>query len=83
MIVSLVHICPINGEVIVFPFRYKDDVILDVSSGRYLTETTGGIHSLEISRYSEQQGSHIFILITEIIIQPVTSIPIKLRSLRC
>lgn len=63
MIVSPVHICTTNGDVIVLPFRYKDDVILDISSGRYLTQATGGIHSLEIPRYSEQQVIYLFLLL--------------------
>lgn len=36
-------------------FRYKDDVILDVSSGKYLVVATGGAHSLEIPRYRKHR----------------------------
>lgn len=60
-------------EILVLLFRYKDDVILDFSSGRYLIETTGGIHSLEIMRYSEQHGIYIILPNGEIIIQPIIS----------
>lgn len=51
----------IINEPIVRSFRYKEDVILDMSSGRYLTENTGGIHTLEIPRYSDKKGSYIYI----------------------
>lgn len=37
--------------IVLLNFRYKDGMILDLSSGRYLVEGKGGIHSLEIPRY--------------------------------
>lgn len=79
MIVSLIHICITDSKVIVLSFRYKDDVILDVSSGRYLTETTGGIHSLEIPRYSEQQGSLFLFLLLRLLFR--LSLPVKISCL--
>ncbi|TWW68174.1 Myomesin-1 190 kDa connectin-associated protein 190 kDa titin-associated protein [Takifugu flavidus] len=48
--------CTVDGFPMPTVKWYKDDVILDVSSGRYLLDRTGGIHSLEILRYSEPQG---------------------------
>lgn len=43
-------------------FRYKDDVTLDTSSGRYLVEAKGGIHSLEIPRSASKNDAASFIL---------------------
>uniref|UniRef100_A0A674NRL5 Myomesin 2 n=1 Tax=Takifugu rubripes TaxID=31033 RepID=A0A674NRL5_TAKRU len=42
--------CTVDGFPMPTVKWYKDDVILDVSSGRYLLDRTGGIHSLEILR---------------------------------
>lgn len=43
------------------PFRYKDDVTLDTSSGRYLVEVKGGVHSLEIPRSASQNDAFYWI----------------------
>ncbi|XP_041639567.1 myomesin-2 [Cheilinus undulatus] len=42
--------CTVEGFPLPVVKWYKDDVILDVSSGRYLVEAKGGVHSLEIPR---------------------------------
>ncbi|XP_053295212.1 myomesin-2 [Pleuronectes platessa] len=42
--------CTVEGYPMPIVKWYKDGVTLDVSSGRYLVETKGGIHSLEIMR---------------------------------
>uniref|UniRef100_A0AAQ5YCB4 Myomesin 2a n=1 Tax=Amphiprion ocellaris TaxID=80972 RepID=A0AAQ5YCB4_AMPOC len=44
--------CTIEGFPMPIVKWYKDGVILDVSSGKYLVEAKGGIHSLEIPRCS-------------------------------
>ncbi|XP_026176247.1 M-protein, striated muscle [Mastacembelus armatus] len=44
--------CTVEGFPMPIVKWYKDDVILDISSGRYLVKAKGGIHSLEISRCS-------------------------------
>uniref|UniRef100_A0A3B4VEY8 Myomesin 2 n=1 Tax=Seriola dumerili TaxID=41447 RepID=A0A3B4VEY8_SERDU len=44
--------CTVEGFPMPIVKWYKDGLILDMSSGRYLAESTGGIHSLEILRCS-------------------------------
>ncbi|TMS13518.1 myomesin-2 isoform X1 [Larimichthys crocea] len=44
--------CTVDGFPMPVVKWYKDDVILDVSSGKYLVVATGGAHSLEIPRCS-------------------------------
>ncbi|XP_044057528.1 myomesin-2 isoform X1 [Siniperca chuatsi] len=44
--------CTVEGFPMPIVKWYKDDVILNMSSGRYLVEAKGGIHSLEIPRCS-------------------------------
>lgn len=48
-------------------FRYKDDVTLDMSSGRYLVDVKGGVHSLEIPRSASQNDAECFISLFHII----------------
>ncbi|XP_073320361.1 myomesin-2 [Pagrus major] len=43
-------ICTVDGFPMPIVKWYKDDVILNVSSGKYIVESKGGIHSLEIPR---------------------------------
>ncbi|XP_030270887.1 myomesin-2 isoform X1 [Sparus aurata] len=43
-------ICTVDGFPQPIVKWYKDDVILNVSSGKYMVESKGGIHSLEIPR---------------------------------
>lgn len=45
-------VCSVDGFPMPIVKWYKDDVLLDISSGRYLVETKGGIHSMEIPRCS-------------------------------
>ncbi|XP_035012135.2 M-protein, striated muscle isoform X2 [Hippoglossus stenolepis] len=42
--------CTVEGFPMPIVKWYKDGLTLDLSSGRYLVETKGGIHSLEITR---------------------------------
>ncbi|XP_068614382.1 myomesin-2-like [Brachionichthys hirsutus] len=44
--------CTVDGFPMPVVKWYKDDVILDVSSGNYLVQSKGGVHSLEIPRCS-------------------------------
>ncbi|KAI3377828.1 hypothetical protein L3Q82_008967, partial [Scortum barcoo] len=44
--------CTVEGFPLPIVKWYKDDVILDISSGKYLVEAKGGVHSLEIPRCS-------------------------------
>ncbi|XP_068173669.1 myomesin-2 isoform X2 [Antennarius striatus] len=44
--------CTVDGFPMPVVKWYKDDVILDVSSGNYMVQSKGGVHSLEIPRCS-------------------------------
>uniref|UniRef100_A0A665UZI3 Myomesin-2-like n=1 Tax=Echeneis naucrates TaxID=173247 RepID=A0A665UZI3_ECHNA len=49
---SIKIFCTVEGFPTPIVKWYKDGLILDLSSGKYLTESIGGIHSLEILRCS-------------------------------
>ncbi|XP_061736261.1 M-protein, striated muscle [Nerophis ophidion] len=42
--------CTVEGYPLPIVKWYKDDVILDMSSGKYMVQANGGVHSLEIQR---------------------------------
>uniref|UniRef100_A0A4W6CMI8 Myomesin 2 n=1 Tax=Lates calcarifer TaxID=8187 RepID=A0A4W6CMI8_LATCA len=58
--------CTVEGFPMPVIKWYKDGVILDISSGRYLVQAKGGIHSLEIPRCSTDDTAQYTVVASNI-----------------
>lgn len=56
--------CTVDGFPLPIVRWYKDDVTLDTSSGRYLVEVKGGVHSLEIPRCTTDDTAQYTVVAT-------------------